>query len=89
MATAGNPTNFVSQTYKQPHHPVKLLSYADGLKVFLSHPGEWLILLHILDTYGKASNARVNLQKAALLSLSFSGTSHPQWANIVSAQGVQ
>lgn len=89
MATASNPTNFVSQTYKQPLHPVKLLSYADNLKVFLSHPGEWLILLHILDTYGKASNARVSLQKTALLSLSFSETSHPQWVNIVSTQGVQ
>ncbi|RCH91188.1 hypothetical protein CU097_008074 [Rhizopus azygosporus] len=68
MATASNPTNFVSQTYKQPLHPVKLLSYADNLKVFLSHPGEWLILLHILDTYGKASNARLPTESARFIS---------------------
>ncbi|CEG76447.1 hypothetical protein RMATCC62417_11343 [Rhizopus microsporus] len=69
MATANNPTDFASQTYEQPPQPVKLLSYADNLEVFLAHLDEWPVLLHLLDTYGKASNTRVNLQKTVYLSL--------------------
>lgn len=42
---------------------IKLLSYADDLEVFLSSPQEWYVLQKILDTYGLASNAKVNLSK--------------------------
>ncbi|KAG0933735.1 hypothetical protein G6F32_010970 [Rhizopus arrhizus] len=60
--------------------PVKLLSYADDLEVFLSHPNEWPSLMQLLDQYGKASNAKVNLGKTVLLSLS--GVSHDTWISI-------
>ncbi|KAG1505919.1 hypothetical protein G6F52_012034 [Rhizopus delemar] len=60
--------------------PVKLLSYADDLEVFLSHPNEWPCLMQLLDQYGKASNAKVNLSKTVLLSLS--GVSHDSWISI-------
>ncbi|KAG1038429.1 hypothetical protein G6F43_012688 [Rhizopus delemar] len=50
--------------------PVKLLSYADDLEVFLTHPSEWPVLIELLTIYGRASNAKVNLNKTVLVSLS-------------------
>ncbi|KAG0763724.1 hypothetical protein G6F62_011136 [Rhizopus arrhizus] len=60
--------------------PVKLLSYADDFEVFLSHPSKWPFLMRLLDRYGKATNAKVNLGKTVLLSLS--GVSHDAWISI-------
>ncbi|KAG1051287.1 hypothetical protein G6F43_006496 [Rhizopus delemar] len=38
--------------------PVKLLSYADDLEVFLTHLSEWPVLIEFLTIYGQASNAK-------------------------------
>ncbi|KAG1049516.1 hypothetical protein G6F43_008161 [Rhizopus delemar] len=59
---------------------VKLLSYADDLEMFLSRPNEWPCLMQPLDQYEKDSNAKVNLGKTVLLSLS--GVSHDAWISI-------
>lgn len=60
--------------------PLKLLSYADDLEVFLSHPREWAILMDLLKCYGAASNAKVNLSKTILMSLS--GKHYIEWESI-------
>jgi hypothetical protein len=57
--------------------PLKLLSYADDLQVFLNDTKEWKALLYILDLYGKASNAKVNLSKTIVISMS--GKTHIEW----------
>ncbi|CAO3611948.1 unnamed protein product [Mucor hiemalis] len=70
-----------------PPPPLKLLSYADDLEVFLSSPDEWPELLSLLDLYGRASNAKVNLNKTVLVSLS--GVAHPEWVSIASRAGLE
>ena len=67
--------------------PLKLLSYADDLEVFLSSPREWPVLLSLLELYGRASNAKVNLSKTVLVSLS--GVAHPEWVSIASGAGLE
>jgi hypothetical protein len=79
------PLDFVSASSSPP--AVKLLSYADDLEVFLSGPGEWSVLLSLLDTYGRASNAKVNLKKTVLVSLS--GVAHSSWIDIAADAGVE
>jgi hypothetical protein len=64
----------------------KLLSYADDLEVFLSSPSEWSALHNILTLYGSASNAKVNIGKTQLLSLS--GDSSPAWTKISQDTGI-
>jgi endonuclease/exonuclease/phosphatase family metal-dependent hydrolase len=83
--TGNYPLDFVSGS--SPPAPIKLLSYADDLEVFLSSPGEWLVLLSLLEVYGRASNAKVNLSKTVLVSLS--GVAHQPWVDIASAAGVE
>ena len=68
-------------------HPVKILSYADDLEVFLSSPDEWSVLLSVLDLYGRASNAKVNISKTVLVSLS--GVSHSSWVALADSAGLQ
>ena len=48
---------------------VKILAYGDDLEVFLSSPGEWPVLLSLLENYDQASNAKVDLSKTVLVSL--------------------
>ena len=48
---------------------------------------EWDILLHILQHYSYASNAKVNLSKTVLVSLS--GQSLDPWINIAATEGVE
>ncbi|CEP16737.1 hypothetical protein, partial, partial [Parasitella parasitica] len=67
--------------------PVKLLSYADDLEVFLSCPDEWPVLLSLLELYGRASNAKVNLGKTVLVSLS--GRPHSAWAALAHTAGLK
>ncbi|KAK4512210.1 uncharacterized protein ATC70_011801 [Mucor velutinosus] len=67
--------------------PVKILSYADDLEVFLSSPEEWSVLLSVLDLYGRASNAKVNISKTVLVSLS--GVSHSAWVALADSTGLQ
>lgn len=67
--------------------PLKLLSYADDLQVFLNDTKEWKILLHILDLYGKASNAKVNLSKTMVISMS--GKTHTEWTEILQRESIK
>ena len=64
----------------------KLLSYADDLEVFLSGPSEWSVLSGLLELYSSASNAKVNIGKTEIVSLS--GVPHPEWISITSSLGV-
>ncbi|KAK4521564.1 uncharacterized protein ATC70_007325 [Mucor velutinosus] len=77
--------DFVSGSVAPP--PVKILSYADDLEVFLSSPEEWSVLLSVLDLYGRASNAKVNISKTVLVSLS--GVSHSAWVALADSTGLQ
>ncbi|KAK4521263.1 uncharacterized protein ATC70_012899 [Mucor velutinosus] len=65
----------------------RFLSYADDLEVFLSSPEEWSVLLSVLDLYGRASNAKVNISKTVLVSLS--GVSHSAWVALADSTGLQ
>lgn len=67
--------------------PIKLLSYADDLEVFLTAPQEWPILLRLLNLYHQASNAKVNLMKTVVMSLS--GESHTEWKSLALEYGAQ
>ncbi|KAG2192841.1 hypothetical protein INT47_012370 [Mucor saturninus] len=79
--------DFISQSVVNPPSPVKLLSYADDLEVFLTGPGEWPVLKSLLDCCGLASNAKVNLSKTVLVSLS--GVGHTEWVDIVQSEGLE
>ncbi|CEP14347.1 hypothetical protein [Parasitella parasitica] len=65
---------------------VKLLSYADNLEIFLSSPAEWPVLTSLLSLYGKASNAKVNLSKTVMVSLS--GHAHEAWQSTASEANI-
>ncbi|KAK4509867.1 uncharacterized protein ATC70_007171 [Mucor velutinosus] len=65
---------------------VKMLSYADDLEVFLTSPAEWPVLLSLLSLYGKASNAKVNLEKTVLVSLT--GKPHDDWKHLADPSNV-
>ncbi|CDS11845.1 hypothetical protein LRAMOSA11489 [Lichtheimia ramosa] len=77
----------VSTSFTDPAPVVKLLSYADDLEVFLTHPTEWPTLLELLKRYGRASNAKVNLSKTVMMSLS--GKAHPEWISIAQDYGAE
>ena len=64
------------------HSPpsLKLLGFADDLAVYLQSPNEWSVLQEILQTYSWASNAKVNIHKTEVVSLS--GKSHAEWIKI-------
>lgn len=64
--------------------PIKILSYADDLQVFLTNPSEWPKLIEILSMYGRASNAKVNLEKTVVISLS--GYPHSEWIQLINDQ---
>ena len=67
--------------------PMKILSYADDLEVFLSCPEEWSVLMSVLDMYGRASNAKVNISKTVMVSLS--GVAHSAWVALADSAGLQ
>ncbi|KAG1471611.1 hypothetical protein G6F56_002027 [Rhizopus delemar] len=81
---SSNIPDFITTSYISPSPRIKLLSYADDLEVFLTSPLEWLVLLDLLNTYGRASNARVNLSKTVLVSLS--GVAHETWVALTQEQ---
>lgn len=94
------PTKLAHPTYyRHPHtgsfdHPIddsappifKLLSYADDLEVFLSSPQEWPTLQTLLEIYSLASNAKVNLHKTEVVSLS--GSPSPEWQDIATVANI-
>jgi len=58
------------QMCDSPHSdPLKDMAYADDLAAFIRTAPEWTALKTILDTYSRASNARLNLQKTVAFSL--------------------
>ncbi|KAI8968078.1 hypothetical protein BDB01DRAFT_706195, partial [Pilobolus umbonatus] len=77
----------VNISHQNPPVPIKLLSYADDLEVFLSCTNEWPALLHLLQLYGRASNGKVNLSKTVLVSLS--GVAHSSWQSIVTSENLE
>lgn len=66
---------------------IKFLAYADDLLIFLRSPGEWQSLQQLLLTYSEASNAKMNLSKTTMLSLT--GKHHEEWISIAREQGFQ
>ncbi|KAK4518752.1 uncharacterized protein ATC70_008974 [Mucor velutinosus] len=74
---------------RAPESPprIKLLSYADDLEVFLTSTAEWPVLLSLLSLYGKASNAKVNLNKTILVSLS--GKRHESWTHLAETSNIE
>ncbi|OBZ81005.1 Transposon TX1 uncharacterized protein, partial [Choanephora cucurbitarum] len=50
--------------------PLRLLVYANDLEIFLSSPDEWPSLLSALHLYSQASNAKTNISKTTIVSLS-------------------
>lgn len=85
--TIGHKPDFVSTSLSSSPPPLKLLSYADDLEVFLNNTGEWYTLLGILKRYSYASNAKVNLNKTVLVSLS--GQRLVPWITIAETEGVE
>lgn len=88
------PINTSNMYTVNPHHSIdpnnlpgfKLLSYADDLEVFLSSPAEWSHLQEILYQYGRASNAKVNIQKTEIVSIS--GLHNDEWSRLAQASGI-
>ena len=79
--------DYISASFTRSPPPLKMLSYADDLEVFLTSPNEWPILLDILDQYRQASNAKVNLSKTIVMSMS--GVPHEEWTSLASEYGAQ
>jgi hypothetical protein len=67
--------------------PMKILAYADDLAVFLSSPDEWTALIAIMELYGRASNAKINIEKTVVISLS--GATHRAWTRLLTAASDQ
>lgn len=49
--------------------PLKLMAYADDLTTFIKSAEEWSCLKEIMDLFGRASNARLNLKKTVAFPL--------------------
>ena len=65
------PDPFTQLQPPQPNHAIfKLSAYADDLLVIVRTPREYRRLISHIDTYGAASNAKLNLNKTQVLSLS-------------------
>lgn len=65
----------------------QMLAYADDLLVFLRDTEDWTHIIDLLGRYGRASNAKINLQKTCLISLS--GHPHPTWISLCRQQHVE
>lgn len=79
--------DFISSSLLQSPSPIKMLSYADDLEVFLTSPTEWQILMHLLELYHQASNAKVNLSKTVVMPLS--GEPQQDWITLAEGYGAQ
>lgn len=63
-----------------------LLAYADDLLVFVKNQHEWKYLLEIFGIYNKASNAKINLNKTVMFSVT--GQAHEHWIDIAKDYGI-
>ncbi|KAG2193941.1 hypothetical protein INT47_003511 [Mucor saturninus] len=61
--------DFISQSLLAYPLQPKSLSFSDDFDILLSDPGRWDVLLG-LQSYGSASNAKVNIDKTVVLSMS-------------------
>jgi hypothetical protein len=57
---------------------LKIMAYADDVVAFVENKGQWSRLMENVERYRAASNAKINLQKTVMISLS--GERHEQWA---------
>jgi hypothetical protein len=60
-------------------HQIKLLAYADDVACFVESPAQLDILHRHLDTYSRASNARINYNKTESFALSGLSTVYQSW----------
>ncbi len=66
--------------------PVKALTYADNVIVFLKDPTELQVLLQLVSLYGRASNAKLNRHKT--LSISLSDDERLEWRAMLNANHI-
>lgn len=66
--------------------PMKLLAYADDLCIFLSNQQDFHRAMAHLTAYNQASNAKVNVSKTEVFSLS--GARLPTWITFFRHQGI-
>jgi hypothetical protein len=64
----------------------KVLAYADDICLFLSTPSEFDRAQDILNTYCRASNAKLNIDKTQAFSLS--GDTLPHWKSVLQANDI-
>jgi hypothetical protein len=57
------------QGIKLEQQTFKLIAYADDLTIGISSPSDWEYTLRLLETYEKASNAKINKTKTKLVPL--------------------
>ncbi|KAI8327653.1 hypothetical protein BC941DRAFT_330164, partial [Chlamydoabsidia padenii] len=62
------------------------LAYADDLVLFINDIAEWETAKNLLQLYGQASNARINLSKTIMISMT--GRHHQQWTDITMTSGI-
>jgi len=74
-------------TLPDPCADVRLLAYADDLLQIINSVGEWTALQELLDTYSRASNAKVNLSKTIASPLS--NTPDPALKQVVITSGAK
>lgn len=66
---------------------IKTLAYADDVIIFLQNTEEWDQLQKILQVYSNASNAKMNLSKTTMMSLT--GTENNKWIQIANSNHIE
>ena len=69
-----------------PVPPLRILAYADDVCVFLSSPQDFARLQHHLSQYGHVSNAKINIDKTEVVSLS--GRPSSFWQPLLKEHGI-
>ncbi|SAM09002.1 hypothetical protein [Absidia glauca] len=60
----------------------QVIAYADDLCIFVNSHAEYLHILQLFLTYGRASNAKLNVSQTQAFSLT--GAAHPEWQTFLS-----
>lgn len=64
----------------------KVIAYADDLCIFVNSHAEYLHILQLFSSYGRASNAKLNVSKTQAFSLT--GDTHPNWQAFLSQYNI-
>lgn len=80
------PVPQIEASDKGIRYPIKLLTYADGIILFLRNAEEWTTLQSLLTDYGEASNAKINLGKTTVLPMT--GQSREEWRTLASREHI-